>query len=69
MVLRYFDMRMVSRIFGGAAISAITWVLVIYFAAAIPRVGGAGPDPRSVGFIYCGFMFVLLSWAAMPWRC
>ena len=60
-VLRYFDMRTVSRIFSGAAISAITWVLVVYFArlpwgATVEQ----GLIPRSVGFIYCGFLFVLL---------
>jgi FlaA1/EpsC-like NDP-sugar epimerase len=60
-VLRYFDMRTVSRIFSGAAISAVTWVLVVYFArlpwgASLEQ----GLIPRSVGFIYCGFLFVLL---------
>jgi FlaA1/EpsC-like NDP-sugar epimerase len=60
-VLRYFDMRTVGRIFSGAVISAVTWVLVVYFArlpwgATIEQ----GLIPRSVGFIYCGFLFVLL---------
>ena len=60
-VLRYFDMRTVSRIFSGAAVAAIAWVLVVYFTRApIWTSGAQGYVPRSVGFIYCGFLFVLL---------
>jgi FlaA1/EpsC-like NDP-sugar epimerase len=60
-VLRYFDMRTVSRIFSGAAIAAVAWVIVVYFGR-IPGVDTVeqGLVPRSVGFIYCGFLFVLL---------
>jgi FlaA1/EpsC-like NDP-sugar epimerase len=60
-VLRYFDMRTVSRIFSGAAVSAIAWVLVVYFAR-LPYADSVeqGLIPRSVGFIYCGFLFMLL---------
>jgi FlaA1/EpsC-like NDP-sugar epimerase len=60
-VLRYFDMRTVSRIFSGAAASAVAWVLVVYFAR-LPFGSSIeqGLVPRSVGFIYCGFLFVLL---------
>jgi FlaA1/EpsC-like NDP-sugar epimerase len=61
MVLRYFDMRMVSRIFSGAALAAMAWVVVVYFTR-IPTADSVeqGLVPRSVGFIYCGFLFVLL---------
>jgi FlaA1/EpsC-like NDP-sugar epimerase len=60
-VLRYFDMRMVGRIFSGAAFAAVAWVIVVYFAR-IPTAETAqqGLVPRSVGFIYCGFLFALL---------
>jgi FlaA1/EpsC-like NDP-sugar epimerase len=60
-VLRYFDNRMVTRIFSGAAIAAVAWVIVVYFAR-IPTGDTVeqGLVPRSVGFIYCGFLFVLL---------
>jgi FlaA1/EpsC-like NDP-sugar epimerase len=60
-VLRYFDMRTVSRIFSGAAIAAVAWVIVVYFGR-IPGMATVeqGLVPRSVGFIYCGFLFVLL---------
>jgi FlaA1/EpsC-like NDP-sugar epimerase len=60
-VLRYFDMRTVSRILSGAAASAVAWVLVVYFAR-LPFGSSIeqGLVPRSVGFIYCGFLFVLL---------
>jgi len=60
-VLRYFDMRIVSRILSGAAASAIAWVLVVYFARLpFGSTVEQGLVPRSVGFIYCGFLFVLL---------
>ena len=60
-VVRYFDMRTVSRIFTGAAFAAIAWVIVVYFGR-IPGMATVeqGLVPRSVGFIYCGFLFMLL---------
>ncbi len=60
-VLRYFEIRMVNRIFSGAAIAAVAWVIVVYFARTpYGETVEQGLVPRSVGFIYCGFLFVLL---------
>lgn len=60
-VLRFFDLRTVSRIFFGAAVAAIAWVIIVYFTRASMRVDGTVIlVPRSVGFIYCGFLFVFL---------
>jgi len=60
-VLRYFDLRTVVRIFVGAAVAAVAWVMVVYFTRApIYETAAQGLVPRSVGFIYCGFLFVLL---------
>ena len=60
-VLRYFDLRLALRIFFGAAISAITWMIAVYFTRAPSGVTiEAGLVPRSSVLIYCGFLFVLL---------
>lgn len=60
-VLRYFDLRTVSRILGGAAIAAVTWVVMAFFMRETIDVNGMPTMvPRSVGFIYCGFLFLLL---------
>lgn len=60
-VLRYFDLRTVSRILGGAAIAAVTWVVMAFFLRETIIVNGMPTMiPRSVGFIYCGFLFLLL---------
>src|SRR5205085_2540770 len=60
-VLRYFDLRTVSRIFLAAAITAVAWVILIYFTQGSIEVAGREiMVPRSVGFIYCGFLFLLL---------
>jgi UDP-N-acetylglucosamine 4,6-dehydratase len=60
-VLRFFDLRTVSRIFFGAAIAAVAWVIIVYFSRASMVVDQTTIFvPRSVGFIYCGFLFVLL---------
>ena len=60
-VLRYFDLRTVARIFTAAGITAAAWVIVIYFTQEKIVVEGASiMVPRSVGFIYCGFLFLLL---------
>ncbi len=60
-VLRYFDLRGVNRIFAAAAIAAAAWVVVVYFARISMHVDGIRISvPRSVGFIYCGFLFTLL---------
>jgi len=60
-VLRYFEMRATSRIFAGAAVAAIMWVMLVYFTQARIRVDGIEMlVPRSVGVIYCGFLVLLL---------
>ena len=60
-VLRFFDLGTVSRILFGAAIAATAWVILVYFMRASMMVDGIRIlVPRSVGFIYGGFLFVLL---------
>ena len=60
-VLRFFDLGTVSRILFGAAIAATAWVILVYFMRASMVVDGIRIlVPRSVGFIYGGFLFVLL---------
>jgi FlaA1/EpsC-like NDP-sugar epimerase len=60
-VLRFFDLGTVSRILFGAALAAMAWVILVYFMRASMMVDGIKIlVPRSVGFIYCGFLFVLL---------
>ncbi|HEX6376792.1 MAG TPA: nucleoside-diphosphate sugar epimerase/dehydratase [Allosphingosinicella sp.] len=60
-VLRFFDLGTVSRILFGAVIAATAWVILVYFMRASMMVDGIRIlVPRSVGFIYCGFLFVLL---------
>ncbi len=60
-VLRFFDLGTVSRILFGAAITATAWVILVYFMRASLMVDGIRIlVPRSIGFIYGGFLFVLL---------
>lgn len=60
-VLRYFDHRIVVRIFSASAIAAATWVIFVYLAQEQIIVAGLPTVvPRSVVFIYCGFLFLLL---------
>jgi FlaA1/EpsC-like NDP-sugar epimerase len=60
-VLRFFDLGTVSRILFGAVIAATAWVILVYFMRASMVVEGVQIlVPRSVGFIYGGFLFVLL---------
>jgi UDP-N-acetylglucosamine 4,6-dehydratase len=60
-VLRYFDLRTVSSIFLGAGVTALSWVVLIYLTQERISVEGLIISvPRSVGFIYCGFLFLLL---------
>jgi FlaA1/EpsC-like NDP-sugar epimerase len=60
-VLRYFDLKTVMRIFFAAAITAAAWVILVYLSQERIIVEGRGMMvPRSVGFIYCGFLFLLL---------
>lgn len=60
-VLRYFDLRAVTSILGAAAVAAMAWVICVYFARAEIKVDGIVMlVPRSVGFIYGGFLFLLL---------
>lgn len=60
-VLRYFDFGIVSHVLAAAAIAAGAWVLTVYFGRITTRVDGIVIYvPRSVGFIYCGFLFAFL---------
>src|SRR3569833_1083425 len=60
-VLRYFDLRTVTRILAAAAISALAWVTFVYIVQAHISIGRLVVlVPRSVAFIYCGFLFLLL---------
>lgn len=60
-VLRYFDLRTVTRILIAAAVASIAWVTFIYVVHAHITVRNATfLVPRSVAFIYCGFLFLLL---------
>jgi FlaA1/EpsC-like NDP-sugar epimerase len=60
-VLRYFDLRTVTRILSAAAIAAIAWVILVYAVNARITVGNITfLVPRSVAFIYCGFLFLTL---------
>jgi FlaA1/EpsC-like NDP-sugar epimerase len=60
-VLRFFDLGTVGRILFGAAITATAWVILVYFMRASMMVDGIEIlVPRSVGFIYGGFLFLLL---------
>jgi UDP-N-acetylglucosamine 4,6-dehydratase len=61
LVLRYFHMRAVSRILAASAVAAVAWVILVYLTQAKIEVDGlVMMVPRSVGFIYCGFLFLLL---------
>jgi FlaA1/EpsC-like NDP-sugar epimerase len=60
-VLRYFDMRALERIFAASAVSAVTFVLMVYLVQAeISFAGFQIQVPRSIGLIYCVFAFLLL---------
>jgi len=60
-VLRYFDLRTVTRILIAAAVAAIAWLTFVYVTNSRITVGHITFDvPRSVAFIYCGFLFLLL---------
>ena len=60
-VLRYFDLRTVTRILTAAVIAAVAWVLLVYVVNAQITTGKITfLVPRSVAFIYCGFLFLLL---------
>ncbi len=61
LVLRYFDMRATGRIFAAAALTAVAWVVLIYLTQE--QITFSGIEimvPRSVGIIYCGFLFLIL---------
>jgi len=60
-VLRYFDLRTVSRLLAAAAIAAFSWVAAVYLMYPHITVDNATfMVPRSVAFIYGGFLFLLL---------
>ncbi|MEA3053661.1 MAG: UDP-N-acetylglucosamine 4,6-dehydratase [Sphingomonadales bacterium] len=61
LVLRYFDLRAVTRLLAAAAIAGVGWVIVVYLTRAQIRLDGLVMlVPRSVGVIYAGFLFLLL---------
>lgn len=61
MVLRYFDIRALTRILGAAAMASVTWVTLVYLMnSKITEDHVTFLVPRSVAFIYCGFLFLLL---------
>ena len=61
LVIRYFDMRATGRIFAAAALAAVAWVVLIYLTQQqITFSGIEMMVPRSVGIIYCGFLFLIL---------
>jgi FlaA1/EpsC-like NDP-sugar epimerase len=60
-VLRYFDLRTVTRLLFAAAIASLSWVTLVYLLNAhitVDRITFL--VPRSVAIIYCGFLFLLL---------
>jgi FlaA1/EpsC-like NDP-sugar epimerase len=60
-VLRYFDLRTVTRLFSAGAISAVAWVTVVYLSNAKITVDHVTfLVPRAVAVVYCGFLFLLL---------
>lgn len=60
-VLRYFDLPTVTRLLSAAAIASLAWVTLVYLISAHITVGQTTfLVPRSVAFIYCGFLFLLL---------
>lgn len=60
-VLRFFDLRTVTRLLSASAIAALAWVALVYIVNAHITVGRITfLVPRSVAFIYCGFLFLLL---------
>ena len=61
MVLRYFDIGAVTRILAAAAMASLAWVTLIYLMnSKITEDHVTFLVPRSVAFIYCGFLFLLL---------
>jgi FlaA1/EpsC-like NDP-sugar epimerase len=61
LVLRYFDLRAVTGLLAGSGIAASAWVIAVYLGGAKIRVDQIDMMvPRSVGFIYAGFLFLLL---------
>jgi len=60
-LLRFFDLRIVTRILIASAAAAGAWVVLIYLTSAQIHFSGIRFNvPRSVAFIYCGFAFLLL---------
>jgi FlaA1/EpsC-like NDP-sugar epimerase len=60
-VLRYFDLRTVTRLLAAAAVTSLAWVALVYELSAHITVSAITfLVPRSVAFIYCGFLFLML---------
>jgi len=60
-LLRFFDLRIVTRILLASVAAAGAWVVLIYLTNAQIIFSSIRFNvPRSVAFIYCGFAFLLL---------
>jgi FlaA1/EpsC-like NDP-sugar epimerase len=60
-VLRYFDMRAVTRLLSAAGIAAAVWAIIAFVTRQEMIIDGRlTMMPRSVAFIYCVFLFLLL---------
>jgi UDP-N-acetylglucosamine 4,6-dehydratase len=61
LVVRYFDMRAVNHLMVAAAVAALSFVILVYYTRAPVTAGGIEIlVPRTVGFIYAGYLFLLL---------
>ncbi len=61
LVLRYFDMRAATRLMWAAGLTAVAWVIAVYFVhAQISYDHRIYLVPRSVAVIFWGFLFLLL---------
>jgi UDP-N-acetylglucosamine 4,6-dehydratase len=59
--LRFFDLGMIGRILLAAVIAAVAWVTIVYFLRpTMIEEGRTIFVPRSIGLIYCGFLFMLM---------
>lgn len=60
-VLRYFDLKAITRILGAAGFASVTWVTLVYLMnSKITEAHVTFLVPRSVAFVYFGFLFLLL---------
>ena len=60
-VLRYFDLKAITRILAAAGFASVTWVTLVYLMnSKITEAHVTFLVPRSVAFVYFGFLFLLL---------